>query len=150
AAGQSGDTSVPLISYDLGGKANHGPGYYESDLTNFAPRVAFAYNPEVSRRTVFRGGFGVVVDHTGVKAVQYQQDRFSYLFQASANRPFGVTSDPVTSLQTDPRFDSITSIHAAGGADHHAPVRALCRPGRAVWADQRAGVQRDHRPASPQ
>ena len=109
-AGNTGDTSLPFISYDLGGKANHGRGYYDSDLTNFAPRVAFAYNPEFSHHTVINGGFGVVFDHTVVNAVQYQQDQFSYLFQSSANEPFGVTSDPVTSLKNDPRFSSIKSI----------------------------------------
>ena len=110
AAGQSGDASVPLISYDLGGKANHGPGYYDPSYNNFAPRVAFAYNPAFAKRTVITGGFGVVFDHTVVNAVQYQQDQYSYLFQATANEPFGIPASPVNSLKTDPRFTSITSI----------------------------------------
>ena len=42
--------------------------------------------------------------------VQFQQDQFSYLFQASVNNPFGTPGDPVASLKNDPRFTSITSI----------------------------------------
>lgn len=112
AAGLSGDTSLPFISYDLGGKANHAPGYYDSNLKDFAPRVAFAYNPEFAKRTVISGGFGVVFDHTVTNAVQYQQDQYSYLFQATANLPFGTPGDPVASLANDPRFSSIKAIPA--------------------------------------
>ena len=116
AAGISGNTAVPFISYSLGGKANHAPGYYGSNLNNFAPRIAFAYNPEFDKRTVISGGFGVVFDHTVVNAVQYQQDQYSYLFQATANLPFGTPGDPVASLRNDPRFTSITTIPTAPAA----------------------------------
>jgi Carboxypeptidase regulatory-like domain/TonB dependent receptor len=116
AAGASGDGSVPFISYDLGGKANNGPGYYDSNPKDFAPRVAFAYNPAIDKHSVISGGFGIVFDHTVVNAVQYQQDQYSYLFQATANLPFGATGDPVSSLRNDPRFSSITAIPAAPGA----------------------------------
>lgn len=110
AAGLSGDTTVPFISYSLGGKANHAPGYYESNPKNFAPRFAFAYNPNWDKKTVISGSAGIVFDHTVVNAVQFQQDQYSYLFQSTANLPFGVPADPVASLATDPRFSSITSI----------------------------------------
>ena len=110
SAGQSGNTAVPFISYTLGGKANHASGYYGSSLADFAPRLAFAYNPNFAHRTVISGGFGIVFDHTVVNAVQFQQDQYSYLFESSANRPFGVPHDPVASLKNDPRFSSITSI----------------------------------------
>jgi hypothetical protein len=123
AAGLSGISTLPLISYNLGGKANHGPGYYDSDLTDFAPRFAFAYNPTFSHHTVISGGFGVVFDHTVVNAVQYQQDQYSYLFQSSANQKFGDPGgDPVASLKNDPRFSSITSIPTP------APPPAITHP----------------------
>ena len=101
---------LPFISYDLGGKANNGPGYYDSNLKDFAPRLAFAYNPSFARKNVISGGVGIVFDHTIVNAVQYQQDQYSYLFQATTNLPFGTPSDPVASLREDPRFTSITSL----------------------------------------
>ena len=99
AAGVSGDTTLPFISYSLGGKANHARGYYDSSFANFAPRIAFAYNPSFAPKTVFSTGFGIVFDHTVVNAVQFQQDQYSYLFESNANRPFGVPSDPVASFR---------------------------------------------------
>ena len=35
AAGLSGDTTLPFIAYSLGGKANHAPGYYQSNPEEF-------------------------------------------------------------------------------------------------------------------
>jgi len=116
AAGLSGDNAVPFISYDLGGHANHASGYYDSSLANFAPRIAFAYNPGFMHHDVFSGGFGVVFDHTVVNAVQYQQDQYSYLFQANANLPFGIPGDPAGSLRTDPRFTAVNQIPGAPAA----------------------------------
>lgn len=109
-AGNSGDNSLPFISYTLGGKANHGPGLYEPSYKDFAPRFSFAYNPEFDRKSVFNGGAGIVFDHTIINAVQYQQDQYSYLFQSSNTTPYGVSGDPVTSLASDPRFAGIQSI----------------------------------------
>jgi hypothetical protein len=110
ARGLSGNSSLPFITYTLGGKANHGAGYYDPSYNNFAPRFAFAYNPTFDPKTVISGSAGIVYDHTVVNAVQYQQDQYSYLFQNSATRPFGVSGDPVTSLTNDPRFSSISAI----------------------------------------
>lgn len=107
AAGQSGNSVVPFISYSLGGKANHAPGYFKPQYTNFAPRIAVAY--AVNPKTVFNAGAGIVYDQTVVNAVQYQQSQFSYLFQASATQPFGVPNDPETSLSTDSRFTGLDS-----------------------------------------
>ena len=107
AAGSSGNTAVPFVSYVLGGKANNAPGYFEPVYKNFAPRLAFAWS--ASPKTVFNGGAGIIYDHTVVSAVQYQASQYSYLFQASATHPYGVTGDPVTSLKTDVRFGGLTS-----------------------------------------
>jgi hypothetical protein len=106
-ASQSGNLAVPLISYSLGGKANHAPGYYKPQYLNFGPRLAavYAFNP----KTVFNAGAGVLFDQTVVNAVQYQQSQFSYLFQSAVTDPFGITGDPVTSLQTDTRFTGLNA-----------------------------------------
>ena len=95
---------VPCVSYVLGGKANNGPGYFNPQNHNFAPRVALAWALDPARKTVLNAGAGVVYDHTIVNAIQYQASQYSYLFQAEANQPFGITGDPVGSLATDPRF----------------------------------------------
>jgi hypothetical protein len=112
AAGVSGDGSLPFITYNLGGKANNARGYYDSNPKDFAPRLAIAYNPSFAPKTVISAGFGVVFDHTIVNAVQYQQDQYSQLFNTTQTLPFGVTADPVASLQSDPRFGSINAIPA--------------------------------------
>jgi Carboxypeptidase regulatory-like domain len=109
AAGISGNLSVPLFDYVLGGKANHGPGLYHTDNKNFAPRVAFAWSPSWDRKTVFNGGAGIVYDHTVVNAILYQQTQYSYLFEAGVSQPLGVPNDTAATLRQDPRFTGIST-----------------------------------------
>ena len=105
AASQSGNLAVPLISYSLGGKANHAPGYFKPQYLNFGPRFAVAYS--LNPKTVVKAGAGVLFDQTVINAVQYQQSQYSYLFQASATQTFN--SDPVTALTNNPRFTGLNS-----------------------------------------
>jgi hypothetical protein len=109
AAGNTGNLAVPFVSYVLGGKANHGPGFFHPVNHNFAPRFAFAFSPSYDKKTVFSGGAGLIFDHAVVNSVRYQADQYSYLFQASANHPFGTTSDPVASLNANPRLSGLDS-----------------------------------------
>ncbi len=95
---------VPCVNYVLGGKANNGPGYYGPQYDNFAPRLAFAWNPSFDPKSVWSGGAGIIYDHTVVNAIQYQAAQYSYLFQTSAYEPFGISGHPHASLETDPRF----------------------------------------------
>jgi hypothetical protein len=114
AASKSGDPSVPLIAYSLGGKANHAPGYYKPQYTDFGPRLAFVYS--FNPKTVFNAGAGVVFDQTVVNAVQYQQSQFSYLFQAGVTQPFGTPNDPNASLLSDVRFSGLSTPPPAPAA----------------------------------
>jgi hypothetical protein len=107
AASLSGNLAVPLISYGLGGKANHAPGYFKPTYKNFGPRLAVSYS--VNPKTVFNAGGGILFDQTVVNAVQYQQSQYDYLFQAGVTQPFGTPEDPVTSLTTDTRFSGLTT-----------------------------------------
>ena len=104
ASGQSGDNSVPYIQYLLGGKANNSPGYYKPNDMNFAPRVAFAWNPTFTHKTVISGGGGIIYDRTVVNAAQYQASQYSYLFQLPANLPLGAPGNPVAGFTKDERF----------------------------------------------
>jgi hypothetical protein len=116
AAGLSGDSSVPFIQYSLGGKANNASGYYKPNNLDLAPRVAFAYNPGFSKKTVISGGAGIVYDRTVVNAVQYQASQFSYLFQLPANQPYGAPSNPVAGFTGDLRFSGFNSPPPAATA----------------------------------
>lgn len=121
AAGKFGTTSdvIPFVTYMKGGKANHGAGYYNADWKNFAPRLSLAYNPPArdgflgrllgDRKTVIRTGAGLVFDHPGTEAVNFEQNRNSYLFSSQTTTNFG-TGDGATDLANDPKFTSITAV----------------------------------------
>jgi hypothetical protein len=109
AQGISGVNALPLISYVLGGKANGQPSYYQPEYHDFAPRVAFAYSPSWDDHTVWRGGVGMVYDHTVVSAIQYQQTQYNYLFKNSVNDNLGITGNAYSSFQTLGRFAGLTS-----------------------------------------
>ncbi len=117
ATGQSGPTTVPYITYNLGGKANHGPAYFSPSNKDFAPRVAFAWTPTADRKTVFSGGGGVVYDQTIINAILQEQNGSSYLFQSGGTRNFGVNgnashSAAYNSLLQNPRFTSLNASPA--------------------------------------
>ena len=114
AASVSGNTALPFISYNLAGKANHAPGYFKPQYTNFAPRVAVAYS--FNPKTVLNAGAGIIYDQTIVNAVQYQESQYNYLFQASNTQPQGISGDPRGSLTTDLRFTGLNSAPAAPAA----------------------------------
>lgn len=118
AAGISGATAEPLLTYNLIGKENGGRPYYKSDYNNFGPRFGFAYNPSFKdgfmsklfgdRKTVIRGGGSLVYERVA-GAVTFIQDQVTYLFDNSKTTNFGVTN-PRTSLLNDPRFTGINTL----------------------------------------
>ena len=113
AAGLSGDSSLPFIVYNLGGKANFGAQpLYSPNLKDFAPRIAFAYSPSRNKKLVIKGGMGLMFDRTVIGAVNFIQDQSSYLFQNSAANQYGDSTDPVGSLMTDPRIGASLAIPA--------------------------------------
>jgi hypothetical protein len=89
-----GYADVPVISFVAGGKANNGPGYYNTQKNNFSPRVSVAYSPRAkggllgalfgaSDQTVIRGGFSMVYDRAGMQLVN--------TFDANAPAGFSTT-----------------------------------------------------------
>ena len=69
---------VPVVSFMLGGKANHAPGFYGFEKTDFAPRISVAYSPRPESgwlkklfgggdQSVIRGGFSRVYDRAGLQ-----------------------------------------------------------------------------------
>ncbi|HUR99376.1 MAG TPA: TonB-dependent receptor [Pyrinomonadaceae bacterium] len=124
AAGIASDTSEPFLTYTLIGRANNGRPYYKGDKNNFAPRIGFAYSPSFSngfmktvfgdRKTSIRGGASIVYERVG-GGLTFIQDQGSYLFDNSANSPFG-TGDAFADLQNDPRFTGIGSLPVSNTA----------------------------------
>jgi len=109
-----GSTTVPYITYSLGGKANHGPAYFSPSNLNFAPRVAFAWTPTSDRKLVINGGGGIVYDQSIINAILGEQSRYSYLFQSSGTKNYGLAGDAVHSaayysLLENPRFTALNS-----------------------------------------
>jgi hypothetical protein len=70
--------ATSLVSYNLGGPANNGPGYYPMDKKDWAPRFALAYSPAggtlleriMGKGSAFRAGWGIVYDHYGTALAQ--------------------------------------------------------------------------------
>ncbi len=113
----------PLISYSLGGKANHAPGLFQPNTHDFQPRLAFAYNPPGDgplgrllgdHKTVIRGGAAIIDDHTVLNALNFLQDQNTWILQNSASTLYGEQGDASADLATDPRFTGINSL--PGGA----------------------------------
>lgn len=114
AQGIEGDDAIPFLTYDLGGKANKGGrSIYNSDPTNFAPRLALAYNPSFrsgllgsifgDRATVIRASGSIVHDRVNANTINFIQDQLSYLFNTTSNTLFG-------DLETDPRFTALGTL----------------------------------------
>ena len=118
AAGIAGPNSEPLLTYDLGGKANNARPFYEPDWNNFGPRLSFAYNPSFKdgflgklfgdRQMVIRGGGSIVYDRPG-GGISFLQDQNTFIFANSTTTNFGATN-PRTALLNDPRFAGIGSL----------------------------------------
>jgi hypothetical protein len=120
--------SVPLLSWDLIGKENGKPGYYEPDKNNFAPSVSFAYSPNFSGgwlgrmfgtagKSAIRGGYRVVYDRIGGAMVVTQDLNGSIGLVSPLSNRTGtlnysgpVCTPPATSPCAAPRFSGFGSL----------------------------------------
>ncbi len=109
-----GSNPVPLITYNLGGKANKGPSFYAPDKTDFAPRFAFNWLPYKDKKFSVNGGAGLIYDETIINALLQEQSSYSYLFDSSGTLDYGVDgttthSAAYNSLMQNPRFTSLAN-----------------------------------------
>jgi hypothetical protein len=109
AAGNTNDDGIPFLQFIYGGKANNKPSYFQPNNKDFAPRLAFAYSPGFDKKSVFRGGIGIVYDHSLINALQFQQLQTSYVFEASNVNLFGTPGDPTATVMSAPRFAGLSS-----------------------------------------
>jgi len=112
----------PLLTFDLSGPKNNGPGYYKDDKNNFAPNLSFAYTPSMSEgflakifggpgKSVIRGGFRVVFDRVGGAFVVNQDQDGS----------FGLVS---------PVISPASRLNYGGPICSAPPISATCRAPR--------------------
>jgi carboxypeptidase family protein len=123
ALGITGPNAVPFLSYGLGGPANHAPGYYRPQYTNFAPRLGIAYSPAAKdgflgrflgdRKSSIRAGFGINYD-VNLIGEGFELDETSYLFANDFVQNFGQSGAAVAFLPVaaggDPRFTGINAL----------------------------------------
>jgi carboxypeptidase family protein len=113
------------LSFTLGGPANHGPGLYHFDKSNFSPRVSLAYSPRPhggwlnkvfgeGDKTVIRGGFGKVYDRAGLQLINtFDQNApagLSATVQNPCCTPTDANGNPYDTADGVPRITNINTI----------------------------------------
>jgi Carboxypeptidase regulatory-like domain len=128
----------PPIMFNLAGPANHGPGFYPFEKTDWSPRISIAYSPRPSGglfrrllgdndKTVIRAGFSRVYDRAGFALLNsFDQIGAAGLTTTIQNTccTFGVTS-----AEDLPR---ITGIHQIPQTNLNG-VQFLLPPPPATW-----------------
>ena len=122
AQGISGNDAAPLVSYNLGGSANHGPDYYKSSYRDFGPRVGIAYSPSFhegllgsilgNKKTSIRAGGGIVYDRV-LSTLSFELDQQTFLFDSNPTLQYGADQDPTNNLLTNPRFTVLSALPQA-------------------------------------
>lgn len=103
AAAAQGQIYEPNLLFAPNGRANHRPGYWPSQKTNFAPRLAIAYSPD--NKTSIRAGAGIYFDHFGEGIVNTFDQYGSFGLGTSLTNP----SDVYTP-ETAPRFTGVRNL----------------------------------------
>jgi len=113
-----GFANAPLISFIPGGKANNGPGYYNTQMNNFSPRISVAYSPRANGgpfaallgapgQTVIRAGFSMVYDRAGMQLIN--------TFDANAPAGYSTSLTNPCCIDGAANVPRITDIHDVQG-----------------------------------
>ncbi|MBZ5682825.1 MAG: carboxypeptidase-like regulatory domain-containing protein [Acidobacteriia bacterium] len=122
-----GYQSTPLMSFVPGGPANHGPGWYNFEKSDFSPHISVAYSPNAhggwlrtlfgeGDKTVIRGGYSKVYDRGGMQLLS--------TFDANPPGGFGATiQNACCTFGYDdaahvPRITDINKIPTCGPVDN--------------------------------
>ncbi|HKQ93420.1 MAG TPA: TonB-dependent receptor [Blastocatellia bacterium] len=119
ASAEQGQPFNDLISFQLGGKANDGPNFYNIDKNNFAPNVSIAWSPNFGEsflgrifgrgnRSVIRGGFRMLYDRVGSQLAVASESENSFGFSSTATNGSNSTNatnnlGPLVSLNPNVR-----------------------------------------------
>jgi len=115
-----GSNAAPLISFNLAGPANNGPGFYNWDYKDLAPRLAVAWSPNASGgllgalfggpgKTSIRAGAGIVYDRIGPALLATFDQNGSFGLSTALTNTAGVVS-PLTA----PRITGLNTIPTQG------------------------------------
>jgi len=118
-AGIATPTSTPLLTYSLTGKANNASPLYSPEHHDFSPRLGIAWNPSATEgflgkllgdhKTVIRAGASLIYDQTVVNNIIALENQADYTFGGSFAESFGVSGDPISSLEQEPRFNAVNA-----------------------------------------
>jgi hypothetical protein len=107
ASAAHGVVYEPLLQFAPSGPANHAPGLWAKQKTNFAPRLAIAYSP--NDKTSIRAGFGLYFDHYGEGITNTFDQHGSFGLNSSVENPGGVYT-----FENAPRFTGVHNVPSNG------------------------------------
>lgn len=137
AASGNPDNRMPLVTFDLAGRANDRPDWYRIDKNDWAPRIAVAYSPGFDSgllgaltggpgKMSIRAGYGLVYDKIGNALVSQFDAVGAFGLSTSLSSPFGVNNENTPGI----RFVNTTTLPASlpaappGGFPTTPPVGA--------------------------
>ena len=115
--GSSGGAAnnVGEIAFNLNGRYNHAPDFWNPDKDDIGPRIALAFSPQApegiwhkilgDQLTSIRAGYSLVFDHFGAATVQNFDTTGSYGLSSHLSNAPG--SEPI---EDAPRFTGITAV----------------------------------------
>ncbi len=107
ASAEQGTPLNELITFQLGGKANNGPDFYNLDKNNFAPNVSVAWSPNFGdgffgrafgrgNQSVIRAGFRMLYDRVGSQLAVAAESENSFGFSSTTTNGSNSTNVPPT------------------------------------------------------
>jgi hypothetical protein len=124
ASALQGVVYEPLLQFAPSGPANHAPGLWSKQKTNFAPRLAIVYAP--NDKTSIRSGFGLYFDHYGEGIVNTFDQFGSFGLNTSVESPAGVYS-----FENAPRFTGVHNVPSNGSPQPNPIVYPYTYPATA-------------------
>ncbi len=114
ASAAHGIVYEPLLQFSPSGPANHAPGLWAKQKTNFAPRLAIVYAP--NEKTSIRSGFGIYFDHYGEGIVNSFDQFGSFGLNSTVESQAGVYT-----FENAPRFTGVHDV-PSNGSDQPASI----------------------------
>ncbi|WP_158749342.1 carboxypeptidase-like regulatory domain-containing protein [Acidobacterium sp. S8] len=111
-------SAIGDVSFDLNGRYNGKPDFWNMEKNNIGPRLALAYSPTPeggflnkifgNNKSSIRAGYSLVYDHFGAATVNTFDTTGSYGLSSNISNPVGTVN-----IATAPRFTDINTIPAS-------------------------------------